>query len=39
MVQEGTFVWEILALQAGTVYSWTRSETWYTPVVHICNDM
>jgi hypothetical protein len=37
MVQEGTFVRETLALQAGTICSENRSEAWHTPVVDLCN--
>jgi hypothetical protein len=39
MVQEGTFVWESLALQAGTVCSGNRSKAWHTPIVDLCNIM
>jgi hypothetical protein len=39
MVQEGTFVRETLALQAGSVCLGNRSKAWYTPVVDLCNDM
>jgi hypothetical protein len=39
MVQEGTFVREILALQAGTVCSENRSKAWRTPIVDLCNNM
>jgi hypothetical protein len=39
MVQEGTFVRETLALQAGTVYSGNHSKAWHTPVVDFCNSM
>jgi hypothetical protein len=39
MVQEGTFVQETLALQAGTVCSGNRSKAWHTPVVYLCNNI
>jgi hypothetical protein len=39
MVEEGMFVRETLALQAGTICSGNRSKVWYTPVVDLCNDM
>jgi hypothetical protein len=39
MVQEGTFVWETLALQAGTVCSRKCSKAWRTPILDLCNDM
>jgi hypothetical protein len=39
MVQEGTFVWETLALQAGAVCSENCSKAWHTPVVDLCNNM
>jgi hypothetical protein len=35
MVQEGTFVQETLALQAGTVCSENRSKAWHTPGVDL----
>jgi hypothetical protein len=39
IVQEGRFIWETLALQAGTIYSGYRSKVWHTPVVDLYNDM
>jgi hypothetical protein len=39
MVQEGTFVQETLALQAGTVCSGNHSKAWHTPVIDLCNGM
>jgi hypothetical protein len=39
IVQEGTFVWETLVLQAGTICSGNRSKAWHTPVVDLCNSM
>jgi hypothetical protein len=36
MVQEGTFVRDTLALQAGTACSGNRSKAWYTPIVDLC---
>jgi hypothetical protein len=39
MVQEGTIVWETLALQAGTVCSGNHSKAWHTHVVDLCNRM
>jgi hypothetical protein len=39
MAQEGTFVWETLALQARTICSGNHSKVWHTPVVDLCNDM
>jgi hypothetical protein len=39
MVQEGTFVQETLALQAGTVCSGNRSKAWHSPIVDLCNNM
>jgi hypothetical protein len=39
MVQEGTFVRETLALQAGTVSSRNCNKAWHTPIVDLCNDM
>jgi hypothetical protein len=39
MVQEGMFVRETLALQAGTVCSKNCSKAWHTPVVDLCNSM
>jgi hypothetical protein len=33
MVQEGTFVWKTLALQAGSLCSRNRSKAWHTLVV------
>jgi hypothetical protein len=39
MVQEGTFVRETLALQAGTICSENRSKAWHTLVVDLCNGM
>jgi hypothetical protein len=36
-VQEGIFVWETLALQAGTIYLGNHSKVWYTPVFDLCN--
>jgi hypothetical protein len=36
VVQEGTFVWETLALQAGTVCSKNCSKACHTPVVDLC---
>jgi hypothetical protein len=39
MVQEGMFVHETLALQAGTVCSGNHSKAWHAPIVEICNDM
>jgi hypothetical protein len=39
MVQEGTFVREILALQAGTICSENHSKVWHTHVVDLCNSM
>jgi hypothetical protein len=39
MVQEGTFVWEILALQAGIICLGNRSKAWHTHVVDLCNGM
>jgi hypothetical protein len=39
MVQEGMFVWETLALQAGTVCLGNHSKSWHTPIVDLCNNM
>jgi hypothetical protein len=39
IVQEGTFVRETLALQAGTICLGNRSKARHTPVVDICNGM
>jgi hypothetical protein len=39
MVQEGTFVRETLALQAGTICSRNHSKAWHTPLVDLCNNM
>jgi hypothetical protein len=39
MVQEGTFVWETLALQEGIICLGNRSKAWHTPVVDLYNDM
>jgi hypothetical protein len=39
IVQEGTFVWETLVLQAGTICSGNRSKAWHTPIVDLCNSM
>jgi hypothetical protein len=39
MVQEGTFAWEILALQAGTVCLGNCSKAWHTLVVDLCKSM
>jgi hypothetical protein len=39
MVQEGTFVRETLALQAGTIYSENHSKAWHTPVVDLYNGI
>jgi hypothetical protein len=39
MVQEGTFVWETLALHAGTVCLGNRSKAWHTSVVDLCNSI
>jgi hypothetical protein len=39
LVQEGTFVRETLALQAGTICSENHSKTWHTLVVDLCNGM
>jgi hypothetical protein len=39
IVQEGTFVWETLALQAGIVCLGNHSKAWHTPVVVLCNGM
>jgi hypothetical protein len=39
IVQEGMFVWETLALQAGTVCSGNHRKAWHTPVVDLCNNM
>jgi hypothetical protein len=39
MVQEGTFTWKTLALQAGTVCSGNHSKAWPTHVVDLCNNM
>jgi hypothetical protein len=36
MVQEGMFVQETLALQAGTVCSINHSKAWHIPVVDLC---
>jgi hypothetical protein len=39
MVQDGTFVRETLALQAGTICLGIRSKACHTSVVGLCNDM
>jgi hypothetical protein len=39
IVQEGTFAWETLALQAGTVCLGNHSKAWHTPVVDLCINM
>jgi hypothetical protein len=39
MVQEGMFVREILALQAGAVCLGNHSKAWHTPVADLCNSM
>jgi hypothetical protein len=39
MVQEGTFVRETLALQAGTVCLGIHSKEWHTHIVDLCNNM
>jgi hypothetical protein len=39
MVQEGMFVWETLALQAGTICSGNHNKAWHTPVVDLCNGI
>jgi hypothetical protein len=36
MVQEGTFMREILALLAETVCSENRIKVWHTPIVDLC---
>jgi hypothetical protein len=39
MVQEGTFVRETLALQAGTFSSENHSKARHTPILDLCNSM
>jgi hypothetical protein len=39
MVQEGMFVRETLALQAGTVCLGNHSKAWHTPVIDLYNSM
>jgi hypothetical protein len=39
IVQEGTFVRETLALQAGTICSENHRKAWHAPVLDFCNDI
>jgi hypothetical protein len=39
MVQEEMFVWETLAMRAGTICSGNHSKAWHTSVVDLCNGM
>jgi hypothetical protein len=39
MAQEGSFVRETLALQAGTICSGKHRNACYTPVVDLCNNL